>query len=474
MTLALPVYDPDKHHIGLGVTGGTSYGLILDGPYRKAFQRDEQVPVAFGGAPPTPLGPVSPHAPAFAPPSPAAQDPDSPPAPPSPAPPLPPTPALAGPQPRVNDLITDEPGSYIWTQDDYSGGIFQYTWRDDGAMILDSVNMAPRPFDRSLRTIPPLKTMGTRDLNGEKPLLCFAVDGEVCAVFSQGNGLFRFHVNGGGTAWHPLPGDPTAATAGPTAAAFDPAEKVLYIGHYGRGVGSNGSGAIWRFDCSGLVGLADGTSVPLKGNQLFLSPIDSVASYPVGLSVGGGGMVLSMSPVNSSTLLPNQGVSVWSCRLPDDTEDAAKQPTWTRVGDLGGPWITSAMFNGFIYILSSGAQGNAKLVALDPAADQLLPIYEFPYNFRGECLKVFGGRLYVGGSATDTGAVARFGELHEVSGNSARLVRSFGDEYRNAYSPVRCRSAWRAARRSPRGCGARRGPRPGSHARRHVGLHRTC
>src|SRR4249919_2180379 len=116
MPLPLPVFDPTKHHIGLGEVSGTKYGLILDGPYRKAFQRDQEVPVSFGGAPPTPLGPVTPYPPAFAPPNPGSVSPHPPasspptpgpvepippPSPPAPVPPITPATGLSYPPPQA-------------------------------------------------------------------------------------------------------------------------------------------------------------------------------------------------------------------------------------------------------------------------------------------------------------------------------------------------------------------------------------
>lgn len=430
MPLPLPTFDPAKHHVGLGLEGGTKYGLMISGSYSKALQRSEQMPEAFGGRPPTITGSVTPHPPAFAPPRPDSPEPIPPPTPPGPAPPGPVVPALNGPQPRVNDLITDEPGTYKWTQDDFSGGALQFNWRDDQAMFLSSSNISPRSFDRSLRTIPPLVQQATRNVGGEVPLLTFVTGQNLCVVFgSQTNaGIFRIDLNSGGTAFHPIATSP--GTAGISAAAYDPGEDVLWLGVPGNGTaGSNP--LIWRVDASLLIVTGNGVNAPWKSVTDYTGPAIAANFYPVGIAIAPGSIIVAFAKVTGAGMTIGSLPVLYLGSLPADTNDGALTITWTKLGSLKGRWVDSASYNGFVYMLVNYGSRGTTLQAVDLASASIVPIADFPYNFEGQCLKVMGGRLYVGGSAVDVGSTSRFAELHEVTGNSMRLVRSFGEESHN-------------------------------------------
>lgn len=176
MTVA--VYDPERHHIGLGPAAGSSdprqgenFGYLISG-YNRIGQRFGS-PTDFGGE---------------------------------------------------RDLIGN-PTLSRWTMDDFTGGCYSYTWGKDAAMFASSLNIIPSEFDRSVRSVPPLLTWATKNFGGALPLWVGASDGWLFAVFADG--IHGWALDGGWYTHFTTLGDTQANT--PRAACWDRNQKRIAI-----------------------------------------------------------------------------------------------------------------------------------------------------------------------------------------------------------------------------------------------------
>jgi hypothetical protein len=152
--VALPTFDPAKHHVGLKAAGDLAdpVGLMIDGQRRKSFRReigDDQRGVHYG-----------------------------------------------------SDSFFNEPGLSSWTQDDFTGGGWQQVWGKDPAMFAGCSNLLPAQFDRSLRTVPPMTLRAAAGVGGGiyagAPLAFFNHLGWVIAFY--GSRLYRMNTFSGSAA----------------------------------------------------------------------------------------------------------------------------------------------------------------------------------------------------------------------------------------------------------------------------------
>jgi hypothetical protein len=93
---------------------------------------------------------------------------------------------------------------------------------------------------------------------------------------------------------------------------------------------------------------------------------------------------------------------------------------------LQGRWVDSCVFNSDTYILCSNNEQQTFIVYFD--GTYALPVTDIPWNFVGQSIVAYGGRLYVGGFGTDVNGGEKYAELYEITGASVRLVRSWEED----------------------------------------------
>lgn len=128
--MALPTFDPEKHHVGIGESDAELFGYMLLPGYTRTGQQSG-APTDFGGQ---------------------------------------------------TDLIS-APSLSRWTMDDFSGGAYRYSWGRDAAAFAGCLNLVPSKFEPTLRTVPPIVLFRSRNVGGEVPLLAFGCDGYLWTVF---------------------------------------------------------------------------------------------------------------------------------------------------------------------------------------------------------------------------------------------------------------------------------------------------
>ncbi len=281
-----------------------------------------------------------------------------------------------------------------WTQDDFSGGAFNENFATDPAMISDSQNMLPSQIENSVRTVPPLVYFSPPGhIDAVSALGMFSTGGKRIAVLDSDKirtwnaetGAFIEVLDPGNTMY---------------AAAHDPTDNKLYV--------------IVRRNSDGIPQLRS-VKADYSGLDLIKTMDASVPEVARGMAVTAGRDIIAA-----------MDRTLYSLDVNDDRDDA----TVLRIGRLPGTWRDSVTYNGLTYILTTDGEQLTQVVAWD--GTQILPVTEFPYNFLGKCIGVYGGRIYVGGSAADITGVARFAEFYEITGSSLRLVKTWSSEARAA------------------------------------------
>lgn len=350
--MALPAFDPVKHHVGLGDSAGTELGFIVSGAYSKAFKRDmtdELSSIHYGGA----------------------------------------------------ASLDNRPGVSTWTMDDFTGGAFQQVWGRDPKMFSSCSGMLPSQFDRSLRTVPPFKrraVAGAADPYQHSPLVQFAMSGQLVSFFSDR--YFKYDLATGATDEVVIGTDIIDGElyGGPyLAACFDRRHKLIIASTNGNTI----------------VHINPITNVIVK---TYASPLESHGDV-TGLSSDGSKLALAI------------GNAVWVLSQPDTSPTLPDDEDWARIGALPGKWVDSVYLNGLLYILCADSDTRTQVVAFDGVS--ILPITDLPFNFVGECLESYAGRLYIGGAGRDISDAASYAELYEITGSSLRLIRTFAPEKRS-------------------------------------------
>ncbi len=349
--MSLEAFDAERHHVGLGSVKSNSsfFGFLIDGAYNKGFRRVMQSlfdGIKYGAA----------------------------------------------------EALVNVPGVSSWTQRDFSGGAYQYTWDDrDQAMFAASHNFLPSQFSRTLRSVPPLREWmgGKRLTRTDRPLGLTSFGGYLYTAWKDK--FVRWTLTDGTKTEDTWPGAPGV---GDTHVAWLLRDQGAFF--WAR------NETISRYDLENFSG----------ATYSFAPPAAVPASAVVtGGNADGGRLVVAYDDV------------VWTIDLPDDRTTAPNTATdeFVRIGRLPGRWVDSRSYAGLTYILCNGADMRTQLVAFDGTT--ILPITDFPYNFVGESLEVYGGRVYVGGSGRDLQTdVPRYAELYEITGASERLVRTFAPE----------------------------------------------
>lgn len=342
--MSLEAFDAERHHVGLAAgSSASAYGFLLAGAYSKGFRRElqsDRAGIHYGNG----------------------------------------------------DGLVNVAGLSSWSQNDFSGGAFQYTWDPkDSAMFAACHNFLPAQFGRSLRSVPPLQEWlnGTRLTTTDNPLLAFAYGGYLHAVFFDGV-FHRWNLSTGAHSTVDLSSTSTASVA----ALLRDRGHVLI----------SADDLISAFDLDVYVGFS-----------WTASPPTGAVGDVTGISGDGAKVVAAYDDV------------LFTVSLPDNRTAGPDPDDWVRIGRLPGRWVASGYYSGLLYILCSGSDMRTQLVAFDGTS--ILPITDFPYNFVGESLEVYGGRVYIGGSGRDVQTdTPRYAELYEITGASLRLIRTFAPE----------------------------------------------
>lgn len=275
-----------------------------------------------------------------------------------------------------------------WTQDDFSGGAYQDIFANDPAMFAYSKNFLPNQMEKSARSVPPLVHFA----NAGNPDASAAIE-----VFTSGG---KVHIVEAGSTRHYNVNTGAVTTTNTNvntvvAAAHDPTDNVIYSITRDTGDDTN----------------------RLRYYSATVSPV-TVGTFPIERTVGGLEML-------GKDFLACLGQVLYLC----DVNDARTATTFTRLGRLPGRWTDSCVYNGLIYILCTDLEQRTAVFAWD--GSQILPVVEFPYNFIGKAIKVYGGRVFVCGSGRDITGADRYAELYEITGSSLRTVRTFSWEARS-------------------------------------------
>ncbi len=378
--MALPSFDSEVHHVGLGLDPENLKGLYLFGTRTKQLS-----------APPfekaTTIGDEA--------------------------------------------LVSNERFS-TWTQNDYSGGEFFYDFTDE-AGFRECDHFSPNLMGKSLvsvRPIVPAKVGFDVDWLRPIPLLMTQIEGKLFVVWIKDD-----------TRWEGKWDSTTVVannlvklsrfsglgTAGPVAFQSDtidlPQNKTALCAAL-----TKGEGQLWL-----------GTTVPdVRRYQInpdandpsdmftfkdLLNP-PTISPDPVARVVG----IFLMEPLRLVAFRRNNvGFDVLRSYITGTGANAE----WADVGRLPGRWIQGIQYNGACYIMTRSSGGTQTQISMTQG-EIITPIVSFPYQFKGERMVEYAGRLYVAGTGVDLDGLPASGEIHEISGTSTRLVRTFKPEYERA------------------------------------------
>lgn len=312
----------------------------------------------------------------------------------------------------ATDLIGQSPSLSRWTQDDFVGGSGQYTWGRDDAMFADCTNFMSDQLGRSLISVPPmvLKKAVDSDSHGtwvsDVPRNMFLVSNSIYIVW--GHAIARYQIDTDTLTWVNADSNSVIMFA-----EWDPTDQVI------MGI------------CNTTV-TDDRPYLRRWTSSLGDPSFDADYIGPSGTenqSCMGG-------TIRDSNILMQIGRKLWYGDPPDTHSPTVNGTVkWKKVGRLPGKWKDSIPFNGMTYILYNDGLDSPTysggIIAFDGA--DLLPICRFSQSFYGKCMVEYGGRIFVGGTGTDSNGGEQYAELHELTGSSVRLVRTFAPETRNAY-----------------------------------------
>jgi hypothetical protein len=370
--VALPPFSSDRHHVGLGTAADALKGFFIRGYTRQRQRETDKIVQEFGGG--------------------------------------------------RDDLGT--PGLSRWNQESFIGGAFQYRVDpEDLARFSNSENLMPMLQGQGAISVPPVMAAAEFDpLDGSytshvgsppsyvEPKRMFSVAGSVYLVFKHA--IFRY-ITGTDTLVCSNVEAPDMGDNNEIAdAAYDQNEQIYWALLSPEVSGERPILRKFRHDFTD----------PNVGVEFFQGPTDSEDLVGYGLALWGPtGEIIVSAGQRLFTFLPP--------KLPGDDHTAG---TWSDKGRLPGRWIDSLAYNNRLYILCNEADGQTHLVCWDGV--DILPVCTFSFEFEGWSLVDYGGRIFVVGRGTDVNGGDRYGEIHEVTGASNRLVRTFQPEHYNQYT----------------------------------------
>lgn len=299
-----------------------------------------------------------------------------------------------------DDFLATDRASF-WTQEDYSGGNYQYEWHDQ-AMISTSEGVFPNQLSHAVRTMPRLilgkssTAMGitARVTPATGPIEMFSVDNTLLICFP--GRIVRVVLSAtGGVASSNV--DSHAVTK--TCFAYDNELSRLLAG------GSDNN--IYVFNRSTLALAATIAGVNEAGAAIT-GPITMIDWFGDMLVVGFGAYLYVQTDTGKFRKINN----------------GSARPT---AGRLSGTPVDSCAFNGQLYVLLRRLDSyEGRIVSTNGTA--VMSVAEIPYSVQPQCMREYAGRLYIGCRGSDLDDQQDFGELYELTGTSLRLVRSFQRE----------------------------------------------
>lgn len=183
--MAPPTYSASKHHIGLS-DGGTTYGFMVEGGFRRSMQRESLGVADYGGQ---------------------------------------------------TDLIGRMPSISRWTQDAFEGGMGQWMWGRDEAMFAECKGFMSTPSDRSIQTVPPMHRKKAINPAAQanapsqpiKPRGMFMVGGKIFTVFQHDVNSYAIDTDTSAFAqstWTTFDGDGTQTII---RGVFDPTDNSIWL-----------------------------------------------------------------------------------------------------------------------------------------------------------------------------------------------------------------------------------------------------
>ena len=350
--MALAVYDPDKHHIGLGDSPSTLKGFTLAGGARAMLQNAPQV-TEFGSS---------------------------------------------------RNLV-DAPSLSRWTQDDFLGGAFWPTWHNNDPTVWSSSrNYIPSQQGRSLRSVPPFVLWDDESGGASPGAFIGAVSSGDYLIACWQNKLVRTKVS-----------DKTRVEYAPPAAttflwlgidSIGPAGyPVLMISR--AGAHTSPIFSRYRLDTWEVLG------------EYNFTPVNSNIGHAYGFEMDG---IVPMMVILGTVSAPTQRNNVYSF-----SPTASTGGTGMLIGRLPGNWVDSVVYNGLVYILCYEPYTHVtRLVTSDGGT--LSVLMDMPYNFVGTSIISYAGSIWIFGYGSDVNNEAMYGELHQVTGNTSRLVKTFSPE----------------------------------------------
>lgn len=302
----------------------------------------------------------------------------------------------------TDELISTERQS-VWTQSDYTGGEFFHDWSDE-AGFSECSHLIPNQLGTGVRTTRPLAPVWTNVAQqGVKPIFFDVIDGALYVVYTNEANLcklVRFTNLGSFTPTTKMDTIDLPTSKIPRCAAFNSSTNKMWMGTSVPDV------RIYNLDKT-IVDPAKMFTIlkTIKAPVVTSDPVTAVVAIHM------------MAPLK--LIVTRHGAG-------DDNDrvwNHIKGDKWDNVGILPGQVVDTITYNNAVYILTK-ANGNQTQISMTQG-DQIFPVTDIPYYFRGEKLIQYAGRLYILGTGQDLDGGPQVGELYEVTGTSLRLVRTF-------------------------------------------------
>src|ERR1044072_5686715 len=318
--MALPEYDPQRHHFGIGVDADTLKGFMPQGTLTKRlasqpFDRASNV--------------------------------------------------------GTDELISSERFS-VWTQSDYTGGEFFYDWSDE-AGFAHCVGMMPNQLGSSLMTTRPIEMVegGHAQDVDQRPFVMDTYDGKLWVVFVNSSNLLKILRYQNLDNNEPdvdddqidLPGSRNAS-----AAAFNFNTDKLWVGTTEASTGTAAQKAPrvytyeWHPDA-------------VRPSRLFTQRTEIrgpvVAADPATKIVG----IQLFSPLK--LIVTRHGTNDDDDRVWAHISGNGDNAKWDLVGILPGRYVKSCVYQGSVYIMTQSLLDNQTQLC-STQGDMIHPIVNFP------------------------------------------------------------------------------------------------
>ncbi len=309
----------------------------------------------------------------------------------------------------VEDLIGTRTHS-VWTQDDFSGGEFQLDWSDP-AMFSECVGMLPNQLGRSLLSVRPIQPWNLNDTGASlDPISADVIDNALFVIYNtltpQGR-VLRYALSNGALSSEVISSTHLPSGKSVTAVAWNTTSGRVWIGSDEPEINT----FLW------VQGNTSGNrlvhKVRYKAPTYSADPVTRINGIHLF------GALKFITTRHGDGFMDDNRVWIHVSGQGDTTK-------WKQVGTLPGDYITSVTYNNAVYFLTR--KGDSRTQLSMSQGDQVFPVLDFPYAFRGLAMVEYAGRLYISGVGYDLEGNPDHGELYEVNGTSLRLVRTWASE----------------------------------------------